>query len=63
MPIPHEKVKIVERGKDNWKRFVHDIVDRDIPAERMLVGETFSPAGNWSSAPPHRHDADKKRSD
>jgi 5-deoxy-glucuronate isomerase len=56
--IPPEKVKIVERGKDNWKRFVHDIVDKDVPAGAMLVGETFSPAGNWSSAPPHRHDFD-----
>lgn len=56
--IPPEKVKIVERGKDNWKRFVNDIVDKDIPACSMLVGETFSPAGNWSSAPPHRHDVD-----
>lgn len=56
--IPPEKVKIVERGRDNWTRRVHDIVDREIPATTMLVGETFSPAGNWSSAPPHRHDID-----
>ncbi|HOX28798.1 MAG TPA: 5-deoxy-glucuronate isomerase [bacterium] len=56
--IPPQNVKIWERGKDNWKRFVHDIVDKDIPARTMLVGETFSPAGNWSSAPPHRHDID-----
>lgn len=56
--IPPEKVKIVQRGKDNWMRRVHDIVDKDIPAGNMLVGETFSPAGNWSSAPPHCHDVD-----
>lgn len=56
--IPPENVKTVERGKDNWMRRVHDIVDRDIPAGTMLVGETFSPPGNWSSAPPHRHDID-----
>jgi 5-deoxy-glucuronate isomerase len=24
-----------------------------------LVGETWNPPGNWSSAPPHKHDADK----
>ncbi|HOO57524.1 MAG TPA: 5-deoxy-glucuronate isomerase [bacterium] len=56
--ISPDMVKIVERGKDNWTRYVHDIVDKDIPATAMLVGETFSPAGNWSSAPPHRHDND-----
>jgi 5-deoxy-glucuronate isomerase len=54
--ISSKDVKVVERGKDNWKRYVHDIVDCDVPAACMLVGETFSPAGNWSSAPPHRHD-------
>lgn len=56
--IPPEKVKVVERGKDNWSRTVHDIVDKDVPAGNMLVGETHSPAGNWSSAPPHCHDED-----
>ena len=56
--IPPEKVKIADRGKDNWARRVRDIVDKDVPAGTMLVGETFSPPGNWSSAPPHRHDVD-----
>ncbi len=56
--IPPERVKQNDRGKGNWLRRVHDIVDRDIPASRMLVGETHSPAGNWSSAPPHCHDID-----
>jgi len=54
--IPSHNVKEVERGKDNWTRRVHDIVDKDIPAGNMLVGETHSPPGNWSSAPPHCHE-------
>ena len=54
--IPPENVKEVKRGKDNWTRFVHDIVDKDVPAGHMLVGETHSPPGNWSSAPPHCHE-------
>jgi len=54
--LPSSNVKISERGKDNWTRYVHDILDARTPAGNMLVGETFSPAGNWSSAPPHRHD-------
>ena len=24
--------------------------------QRLMVGETFNPAGNWSSFPPHKHD-------
>lgn len=56
--IPPGDVKIDSRGRDNWSRLVHDIVDHDTDASNMLVGETFSPPGNWSSAPPHRHETD-----
>ncbi|MFH1538017.1 MAG: 5-deoxy-glucuronate isomerase [bacterium] len=56
--VPPERVKTMKRGRDNWSRTVHDIVDARVDAECMLVGETFSPAGNWSSAPPHRHEKD-----
>ena len=27
-----------------------------VPAQRLLVGETFNAAGQWSSFPPHKHD-------
>ena len=27
-----------------------------MPAQRLLVGETFNAAGQWSSFPPHKHD-------
>ncbi len=43
-------------GADNWTRRVHLVVDDRI-ASRLLVGETINPAGNWSSYPPHKHDA------
>ena len=56
--IAPDMVNIVHRGKDNWSRTVHDILDDRTPAGNMLVGETFSPPGNWSSAPPHRHDVE-----
>src|SRR6185312_5031009 len=29
-----------------------------VPAERLLVVEVFTPSGNWSSYPPHKHDED-----
>jgi len=28
----------------------------EFPAHRLLVVEVFTPAGNWSSYPPHKHD-------
>ncbi len=31
--------------------------DRDV-ADSLLVTEVFTPSGNWSSYPPHRHDED-----
>jgi 5-deoxy-glucuronate isomerase len=45
-------------GKDNWERKVYDIIDKDVPAEKLLIGETINPPGNWSSFPPHKHDYD-----
>jgi 5-deoxy-glucuronate isomerase len=35
---------------------VHDLFVRDPYAKRLMVGETFNPAGHWSSFPPHKHD-------
>ena len=31
--------------------------ERDV-ADSLLVTEVFTPQGNWSSYPPHRHDED-----
>ena len=44
-------------GKDNWRRTVHTSVGEHIKADRLIVGETFNPPGNWSSSPPHKHDS------
>ena len=52
---PHDVV-VHERGRPGWQRAVHDIIDGRVPAQRLLVGETFNAAGQWSSFPPHKHD-------
>jgi 5-deoxy-glucuronate isomerase len=49
-------VTVNPRGRDNYSREVHDIFVRDPHVQRLMVGETFSPGGNWSSFPPHKHD-------
>jgi 5-deoxy-glucuronate isomerase len=49
-------VVVHERGQPGWQRAVHDIVTDAVPAQRLLVGETFNAAGQWSSFPPHKHD-------
>jgi len=43
-------------GRDNWQRTVYSALDENVPAERLLAGETLTPPGNWSSFPPHKHD-------
>jgi 5-deoxy-glucuronate isomerase len=49
-------VKCREVGRDNWHRIVRTGVDEEVAAEKLLVGETLNPSGNWSSYPPHKHD-------
>ena len=46
------------RGGGNATRQIVDIMPPDFPADRLLVCEVFTPSGNWSSYPPHKHDTD-----
>lgn len=49
-------------GAANFKRYFNQILtlagQPDLPARRLIVGETFTPSGNWSTYPPHRHEVD-----
>jgi 5-deoxy-glucuronate isomerase len=47
------------RGGGNATRQIVDVMPPAFPADRLLVCEVFTPAGNWSSYPPHKHDADR----
>jgi 5-deoxy-glucuronate isomerase len=49
-------VAVTARGRGAYARDVHDIFVTDNHAQRLMVGETFNPAGHWSSFPPHKHD-------
>ncbi len=53
-----EDVIVNERGGPGHKRYVHDIFGPQVQAATMLVGETFTLQGNWSSYPPHKHDVE-----
>ncbi len=51
------QVVIHDVGQVGIRRFVHDILGvTNSQAQRLIIGETFTPAGNWSSFPPHKHD-------
>jgi 5-deoxy-glucuronate isomerase len=46
------------RGAGHSTRQINHIVAPDFPADRLLLVEVLTPAGNWSSWPPHKHDVD-----
>ena len=56
--IRPEDVEIEVRGAGNATRQINHIIKPEFPAERLLVVEVFTPSGNWSSYPPHKHDVD-----
>lgn len=49
-------------GAANFTRNFHQILTQvgqpDLPAARLIVGETYTPSGNWSTYPPHKHETD-----
>jgi 5-deoxy-glucuronate isomerase len=56
--IQSTDIKPFRRGSGRTERTIHNILMEDRPAESLLVTEVLTPAGNWSSYPPHKHDTD-----
>jgi 5-deoxy-glucuronate isomerase len=56
--VTPKDVEIEVRGSGNATRQINHILKPEFPAQRLLVVEVFTPAGNWSSYPPHKHDVD-----
>jgi 5-deoxy-glucuronate isomerase len=52
---PNE-MKVEVRGGANATRQVNHILGPDLPAERLVLFEVYTPSGFWSGIPPHRHD-------
>ena len=44
------------RGCGTNTRYVRNILGGSQPADSLLVVEVLTPAGHWSSYPPHKHD-------
>lgn len=56
--IAPDDVGVEHRGSGSMSRLVHNILPESEPADSLLVVEVFTPAGHWSSYPPHKHDRD-----
>ncbi len=61
---PHRAPRLIEpadmpcevRGQGTNTRYVRNILPETEPADSLLVVEVVTPAGHWSSYPPHKHD-------
>ncbi len=56
--IRPEDIRVEIRGAGHSTRQINHIIDPGFPADRLLLVEVLTPAGNWSSWPPHKHDVD-----
>ncbi len=56
--LPGEEITVETRGHGPLERYIHPILMNDQEAESLLVCEVLTPAGHWSSYPPHKHDVD-----
>ena len=43
-------------GRENWQRTVTMLAPPDFPTQKLILGETINPPGNWSGVPTHKHD-------
>ncbi len=57
--IGPDGITLTQRGKGANTRHINNIaMENEDYCDSLLVTEVFTPAGNWSSYPSHRHDED-----
>jgi 5-deoxy-glucuronate isomerase len=56
--LPGKEIEVETRGYGAQERTIHPILMDNRDAEALLVCEVLTPAGHWSSYPPHKHDRD-----
>ena len=57
--IGPDGITLTQRGEGSNTRFINNIaMEAEDYCDSLLVTEVFTPAGNWSSYPSHRHDED-----
>lgn len=58
--VPAADVPLLIRGTGNCSRQVHNFgFPGALDADRIIAVEVITPAGNWSSYPPHKHEQDR----
>lgn len=51
-----DEVSIEIRGGDNATRQINDLMGPGFDSHRLVAVEVYTPSGNWSSFPAHKHD-------
>jgi 5-deoxy-glucuronate isomerase len=54
--ITPDEIGTTLRGGGNVSRQIVDILPPSFPADKLVAFEVYTPGGNWSSYPPHKHD-------
>lgn len=56
--IEPNDIKVEVRGHGVTERRIHHLLPPGGSAGRLILFEVFTPGGNWSSYPPHKHDTE-----
>ena len=51
-----EDNRVEIRGGGNATRQINHMLQPSFAGDRLLICEVYTPSGNWSSYPPHKHD-------
>ena len=55
--VPSGTVAGARRGTGKTERTIYDLIPDGVDT-KLMIFEVFTPEGNWSSFPPHKHDED-----
>ena len=53
--VTPEMTTVEIRGGGNVTRQINDMIPSGFDCHRLVVVEVYTPSGNWSSYPPHKH--------
>ncbi len=54
--IAPDQVTVEHRGEGQTYRYIQHLLPPNAAAASLILVEVYTPAGNWSSFPPHKHD-------
>ncbi len=56
--IAPETIRVETRGEGPSRRTIKNLLPPEAEAGRLIAVEAYTPGGNWSSYPPHKHDTE-----